>query len=436
MPLTSQLADAVSHSWASVFKQQKNEPKKIALALSGGRDSMALLVALHQLRAQQPIALLAFVIDHQLQAGSKDWVQFCAQQCQQLQVPCFSAQVLVVNQKKIGLEAAARQARYEALTQLATQHDVDVVALGHHQNDQAETVLLQTARGSGLSSRAGMPELLQRGGVRWWRPFLRQVTRDDINQFVRENGIEFIDDPSNANLALRRNEIRHRVLPQMEQHTVANIAQASAQAQEAWQQEQNTARKLRLWCSEKIDSLLLVKLKQLTHQEQQLVLRYWIGQLGLRMPTRARLYQLRLQLVDSAAQAKPSITHENWVFERSVNGLHACARPQANLAPPMAVEPQIKWRQAQANEPGLNPDWVEQNRVCVLPRRGGEQIKLVDKRHARSIKQWCQEMHIPTPMRAYMQVVWHEEQAVWVSGLGFDVRYCLSEGPRLVPYLA
>jgi tRNA(Ile)-lysidine synthase len=425
-----QLTASVARSWETASK-----PKKIAVALSGGRDSMALLFALHQLRSHQPIELLAFVIDHQLQALSLQWVQFCAQQCQRLGVACYSVSVSVVNQKKTGLEAAARQARYAALTQLALHHGVDAVALGHHQNDQVETVLLQTARGSGLAGRAGMPEQMQRGGVNWWRPFLRQISRADINEFVQANDIAFVDDPSNANLTLRRNAIRHIVLPQLERQThgvVGNIAQSSLQAQAAWQQEQKLASALRAQCGQDSHLLLLAQLKQLSHADQLLVLRYWIAQLGLRAPTRARLLQMRSQLIDSAKEAKPSINHEGLVFERSEDGRYACVSTH-HRAPPVAA-PQVKWREAQATELGFDPTWVLHFRV--QPRSGSEQIKLVDKRHARSIKQWCQERRIPIGQRLSMQVVWHQEQAVWVSGLGFDVRYCQSEGSRLVPYLA
>jgi tRNA(Ile)-lysidine synthase len=435
---TAAVTNAVHAEWARLSQTQAIQ--RVGVALSGGRDSMVLLHALHQLlRPLAEVKLIALSVDHQLQASSGSWVSFCQAKCQEWQIEfCFET-VEVARNRQSGLEGAARQARYAALAGMASRFNLNVIALGHHLNDQAETLLLQLDRGTGLTGLAGMPVLLLRNGQHWWRPMIRAVSRAQIDQYVEHHKIEFAEDPTNAQTHLKRNAIRHEVLPALVQQfpaIVANLGALSVQASQLWQQQQAHAKQLWLQVhlpDAPISVISRPAMNALSRADQDLLLRYWIGLLGLRMPTQARLHQLREQLLHASANALPKVLHEGWVFGRSANNLVAVER--AVVSSDRAEEPHLLWRIAQAQEPGLLSSWLESNQTTLLARQGGEQLKLHPLRPSRTIKQWCQELSVSVTERTQMKCLWHEDQLLWVSCLGLDVRYSVTTGLRLIPSL-
>ncbi len=453
IPTTADLCAAVVSTSIAGHLAQLLAPhspkKKIAVALSGGRDSVALLHCLASLQESYSFSLCAISIDHQLQPDSGQWLDFCQHFCARSGIEFLSAAVFVERASKKGLEAAARDARYAAIRQLAIDSQVDVVALGHHQDDQAETMLLQVTRGSGFAGLAAMPMFVIRQGLSWWRPMVHNVSRRDIDAYIQTHQLPFVEDPSNANPQFRRNVIRHQVLPLLEAvhpGMVAALAKLSLEAGQWQQLERHRAMQLWLQCAQlnsppvsRLMKLPLAPLRLMASADQALVLRFWLEHLGLRMPTRARLAQMQVQLLTGSKQAKPQLLHEGYCFELNREADAAVAtqvqqvEPQLHLA---QAKKMIVWRPSTGDENGINPSWVKTGALTITPRRGGETIKLYPKRHSRSIKQWCQEMNISAEQREFMQVIWFKEQLLWVSGLGFDVRHCINQGPRLTPFLA
>jgi tRNA(Ile)-lysidine synthase len=421
--------------------QAQHSVSSIAVALSGGRDSMALLHALSRCQADNQFRLCAFSIDHRLQTPSSQWIEFCRSYCLQEKIQFYSCAVDVTDIAKLGVEAAARAARYQALVQLAKQHQVDCIALGHHSDDQAETVLLQMARGAGVAGLAAMPELALRQGVIWWRPMLLAVDRAAINKYVLHNNIAYVDDPSNTDQKLKRNALRASVLPALELQfpgVAKKLVELSLEAARLLEQQQVRAQTA--WQA-LVDpatphKMARAGLSQLSQSDQALLLRHWCKHLHLRMPSRARLEQIRKQLLGSGW---PCIKHEGWLFEispdrqfvqsRQAPILDAASDAQSNRPPA------VRWREAVADEPGVVATLVDAGALTVMPRQGSELIQLHAKRHRRSIKQWCQERRVPLAQRANMQVVWHGHYVVWVSGLGLDQRYAVTSGLRWVPYV-
>ena len=133
----------IINSFNNSFNSPKNQ-KNISIALSGGIDSIVLLHALNKLKSKLKIKLNAIHIHHNLSEYADDWLTFCYKECKKLGVPISSEKVDIKPNLSMGIEAAARQSRYEALET----HRNNILALGHHQNDQAETLLLQLFRGS------------------------------------------------------------------------------------------------------------------------------------------------------------------------------------------------------------------------------------------------------------------------------------------------
>ena len=196
----------------------------ILVAVSGGADSLALAYA--TLVESSPLAIkaIAVTIDHQLQEKSADQAAKVEKQLR-----AMGYQDVVVAKVKVslesGLEAGARSARYEALQRIAVEKSAVKVLLGHTRDDQAESVLLGLARGSGTRSLSGMAS---ENGI-YLRPLL-SLTRAQTEAACTEFGIEYWNDPQNENLDFSRVRIRLEVLPLMEEQIGPGIAAALARS--------------------------------------------------------------------------------------------------------------------------------------------------------------------------------------------------------------
>ena len=217
-----------SLSFDAAITDRMPATKGVCVALSGGVDSTVLLHVLAPWARVRGIALSAMHVHHGISANADEWARFCASLCDALQVPYKIVRVDISPWHNQGLEAAARAARWEALAKCGADH----IALAHHQDDQAETVLLQLLRGAGVPGLAGMGteraltlERSRRDGKlepqaavgankppTIVRPMLA-VTRAQIEQFARQHGITSIRDESNDDVAFTRNYLRHTVMP-------------------------------------------------------------------------------------------------------------------------------------------------------------------------------------------------------------------------------
>jgi tRNA(Ile)-lysidine synthase len=183
------------------------------VAFSGGVDSVVLLHILAQLAPRFPFALSAVHVHHGLNPGADAWAGFCQALCARLRVPCEVARVRVPRKSPSGLEAAARKARYAVLGKAGA----DAVALAHHLDDQAETVLFQMLRGGEPRALAAMPEARRHQGMLLLRPLLG-VPKSALVAYARRHRLEWVEDDSNLDTALARNALRQEILPRLETH--------------------------------------------------------------------------------------------------------------------------------------------------------------------------------------------------------------------------
>ncbi len=197
------------------------------VACSGGPDSLALAAAAAHWARRGTVRLGAAVIDHQMQPGSHEVAGATVRVLQDMGLEPVISRRVTVDRAGYGPEMAARLARYAALNDIAAQLHAEAVLMGHTRNDQAETVLLGLARGSGTRSLSGMSSRHTREGVLYLRPFLN-VTRQETETICRAEGLDPWHDPSNSDTALMRSRIRHRVLPFLEEHLGPGISDALA----------------------------------------------------------------------------------------------------------------------------------------------------------------------------------------------------------------
>lgn len=198
-------------------------PRPLAVACSGGRDSVALLHATWRAaraladNTGQPCPVHALHVHHGLSRHADDWLAHCAAQCERWRTEGadlqFHARHLHLK-PEVGdsIEALARQGRYAALADMAHEAGCDTVLLAHHREDQAETFLLQALRGAGAAGLASMPASIVRDGVTWRRPWL-QHARAAIDAYVAHHRLQHIDDDSNADPRYARNRLRLQVWP-------------------------------------------------------------------------------------------------------------------------------------------------------------------------------------------------------------------------------
>jgi tRNA(Ile)-lysidine synthase len=362
--------------------------KRIAVALSGGVDSVVLL---HLLKDHPRVS--AIHVHHGLSPNADAWAASCRRLCRQWDVPLTISKVRVRRSGK-GLEAAARVARYDAFGKL----DAEVIALAHHLDDQAETVLMNLLRGAGLRGASGMRALSRFEGKLLARPLL-EVSREQIEAYARAHGLRWIEDESNADEALTRNFLRRRVAPLLETRFP--------------QWKRALARAARL-ASEKDD-------------RASRLLREFLASRNLKAPTEARLVEMLKQLTGRGASTR--IEHDGATLRVHRDRLVGDGPAPADFASvPWKGERRLKIP-ALGGEVrfragiGIATRHVKSGSFQLRLRSGGERLQVHARRPRRTLKNLFQEAGVPSWVRLRTPLLFCGEDLVWVPGLGVDVRY-------------
>ena len=209
----------------------------VLVACSGGRDSMALAAVSHIVCTSMGVRCGAVIVDHGLQAGSEQVASEAADRCHALGLGPVIMRNATVQARGEGLEAAARQARYNELCAAARESGAIAVLLAHTMDDQAETVLIGLLRSRGVDALAGMPQVFTRSGVTFARPLLT-LTRDETTGLCEDLGVEYWDDPTNGDAVdgelpddyPLRSRVRHDLLPAIERFAGFNVARHFAES--------------------------------------------------------------------------------------------------------------------------------------------------------------------------------------------------------------
>ncbi len=209
----------------------------VLVACSGGRDSMALAAVSHIVCTSMGVRCGAVIVDHGLQEGSEQVAGEAADHCRALGLGPVIVRNTTVQARGEGLEAAARQARYNELCTAARESGAIAVLLAHTMDDQAETVLIGLLRSRGVDALAGMPQVFTRSGVTFARPLLT-LTRDETTGLCEDLGVEYWDDPTNGDAVdgelpddyPLRSRVRHDLLPAIERFAGFNVTRHFAES--------------------------------------------------------------------------------------------------------------------------------------------------------------------------------------------------------------
>ena len=211
--------------------------EKIAAAVSGGPDSVAMLFSLNEIKNEIGFDLVVLHIDHMLRGEESERDEiFVKNLSDSLALPFYSAKVDVIKYQgnhKVSIQVAARELRYCNLNRFADLHSVDKIALGHTANDQAETVLMRILKGSGLKGISGIPPTRDN---RYIRP-LMEIHREEINQFLDNNHIHYLVDSSNLKNNYLRNQIKNKLIPSLKKEYNPSIVETLCRSSQIFRQE-------------------------------------------------------------------------------------------------------------------------------------------------------------------------------------------------------
>ncbi|WP_171163231.1 tRNA lysidine(34) synthetase TilS [Usitatibacter palustris] len=404
---------------------------RVCVGFSGGLDSVVLLDALHEARESSGITLSAIHVHHGLSPNADAWADFCAAFCAARAIPLEVIRVQLDRQSGQGIEAAARDARYAAY---ATR-EVDVIALAHHLDDQAETVLLQLLRGTGIKGAAAMPasRTLPGTSIEIVRPLL-DMPRDTLLERARARGLEWVEDESNRSSVFDRNFLRNEIVPRLAERfpnwrdALARFARHAADADAL----------LTLLARQdgvRADALPTAALTDPARRAN--ALRAFLHANALPMPGEARLDEMARQLFESRRDARVRIEHGGaaLVCHRGEIRLDREPRPEAGWTLDWAGEPELALgegrgvvRFARAEGEGICEDTTREAGWRFAPRAGGERLRLDAKRPNRALKNLLQESAVPVWQRMRLPLLFHRDQLVWVPGIGIAEAYRCPEG--------
>lgn len=400
--------------------------RRYLVAFSAGLDSTVLLQVLAKSSKALNVSVEAVHVHHGLQAESNTWIEHCERICQLYAVPIRIVPVNAHPSPGESPEAAARQARYEALRQLVGQDACLLTA--HHQDDQAETLLLQLLRGAGPAGLAAMPQIT-RFGTGWHARPLLSFTRAELEAYARDHRLSWIVDSSNRELCYDRNFIRHRVVPVIKERwpsCVQTIARAATHQGAANSlMEELAGIDLSATGGGRPDTLSARAVRTLSLQRQFNVLRAWITGRGLPLPTHRQLIRIRKDVVYGRWDSTPCVHWTGAEVRRYRDDLYAMA-PLSEHDPRQVVRwnPKqplrlanlgIELNAAQINSMGLTL-MGDLRYVNVRFRTGGERCKPQGSRHHRSLKKLFQEAGVPPWERERIPLIYAGDRLVAVAG--------------------
>ncbi len=422
--------------FTAVFSEKKLVNPRLVVGLSGGLDSCVLLHLLAQLRQTLAFQLSAHHVHHGLSAHADAWADFCRISCSQLNIAFTISKVNVDINSGLGVEATARKRRYAALKN----SNADFICTAHHQDDQAETVLLQLARGAGVKGLAGMAQIDDKRKL--LRPLL-DTSRAELVAYAKQHQLDWVEDESNANTQFDRNFMRHTLLPIFMQqypaikHTLSRTAQHLAQANSLLDAlaKQDAIDCLTADSAQK--TLALAPLMHLSEPRIDNVLRWWLGQNQVLMPSTAQLQQITQQLLyaKSDAAIKIELKSENLDHRLTLRRYQHRAYLSAESADALLID--CIWQgEAKLHLPnltyltfhheigqGLAIRYLNNKQLRIKSRAGNERFKPDLNRPSRSLKIALQSAAMPPWLRAQLPLIFVDDCLVLIPNVAVDANY-------------
>jgi len=414
--------------------------KAIWVAYSGGVDSHVLLHLLATNKQLPKARLHAIHIDHGLHAESVRWAEHCAEVATSLGVDFHCHRVAVSGIADTGLEAAARQARYQAIAEELSENDIVLTA--QHQEDQAESLLLQLLRGAGpkgLSAMAGSSSL---GQGQLMRPFLG-VNQSAIKAYAACHQLHWLDDPSNDDQQFNRNYIRHAVWPVIVQRWPSAASTLSRSAEHCAESESLLSELAELdlahlAVADGVNYLPVSGLLTLSRARCRNLLRYFIAHHQFVLPSTVILQKIIEDVCLAAEDSAPIIRwtgvevrrYQGQLYFLSPLSEHDVARSISLHGPDkitLSEQCCVTW--LPADKLGVSQDMFDAG-LRLGFRQGGEKIQLQGHQQHKRLKQLYQEWAIPPWERDRIPLLFHNDELIAVVGYGLSEQCVLAPGEQ------
>jgi tRNA(Ile)-lysidine synthase len=400
------------------------EAKRLLIGFSGGLDSSVLL---HSLGTHPELKkkVIAIHVNHGLSAYAESWETHCQIQCDALGIPLVIARVVV--DARANVEEGARLARYDLFQSLIQVGDC--LLLGHHHDDQAETLLLHLFRGAGLDGLAAMQATKPFGLGQLYRPFLSH-TRQDLERYAAEHHLRWVEDDSNANRQYSRNFLRQDVIPLLQSRwpgVLTNLTRTASHCQQARQLVDELA---------SMDSpdlsratLSLTGLKTLSWARISNVLRAWFKNNAVLLPNTATLNRILSEVIRAREDANPIVSWGNYCVRRYQETLYLLDTSQSDETPiicdwasfpePIDLGKGFGVIKADLSNEGLViPPGAK---LQVRFRQGGE--TLVWHGQKKSLKKLFQEWKVPTWLRSRIPLLYCDNELAAVVGYAMSDQF-------------
>ena len=390
------------------------------IAFSGGMDSTVLLHAVARLAKQHRLPRLrAIYIQHGLQEAAQAWPAHCQRVCAELQVPLSVIEVDVAQTASV--ERAAREARYAAFAEHL--HSDEVLLMAQHLDDQAETVLFRLLRGAGVSGLRGIPAQRTLRAGHLLRPLLG-ISHQDLQGYAQQQGLQWIEDPSNASDGFARNYLRQQIIPRLQTRWPAlrSTLQRTAQHMQEAQQLLDELAELDLehaqvqaplaWLH--LPSLDLSVVRDLSLARQKNLLRYWLA--AFTLPPDSAQWQSWQTLRDAKSAAKPLWRLQQGALLRSQNTLYWLPEEYLDEPPVLNLTIGCAGRYQLANNGYLTVSGELHAPLQISYRQGAERLLIAGRGH-RDLKRLLQEERIPAFLRGRLPLVFQQGQLLAIANL-------------------
>lgn len=418
---------------------------RLCIAFSGGLDSTVLLLALAAAVREQPAgvySLRAIHVDHQIHPRSAQWRLHCAGVAAAAGAGFAFRQVHVPPDAEMGVEAAARAARYDVFRALLEPNEALLTA--HHADDQLETLLLALTRGAGVGGLSAMPAC-QVFGAGWHLRPLLEFTRDELEDWARMQGVSWVSDPSNDDSRFSRNYLRHEVIPALRQRwpaiahsavrSAGHLGEAGVLLDGLASSDHATAA---VGPCLRVDALAA-----LDPGRRRNLLRYWLRLHGARLPSTRKLLSLEHDMLAAQEDRSPCVEWDGFEVRRHRGLLYAAAQ-----LPPMESA-LLDWDWSRelvlpGNLGRLRMQTVQgaglalsklPKRVRVGFRHGGESLRTAGRDHHRKLKKLLQDADILPWWRSRLPLIHLEDRLAAVGDLWVAREFAAraaEEGMRIV----
>ncbi len=404
------------------------------VAYSGGVDSTVLLYALSQSKNKlQEEEITAVHVNHGINKDANLWVDHCRKFCTEINIDFEVLNIDARHVKGESPEAKARELRYQALKGLM--NDDDYLLTAHHQNDQAETLLLQLLRGSGAKGLSCMPLIRSYGNGSLVRPLLT-FSRGQLMAYAMQEKLFWIEDKSNENIDYDRNYIRKDILPIFEKRwpaavkTIARSADHQAEITEII--EDVASDDFKKICSSDLNILEIEKINSLPFYRRKYVLYFWLRKLILPVPSSQVMQKVIEELINAAWDSEACVHWKGAEVRRYRNKIYAMS-PLSKHDPDIIhtwkitepLELSVGMLKAKRDKgKGIKSECIKNEKVEVRYRQGGEHIQPYGKAHICELKKLFQERGILPWQRNRIPMIYHEDKLIAVSDLWVDVAFC------------